>query len=140
MVDSNSKGARREREFRNYCREHDHLVALRMPASGSGTDMDLPDMLVGGDTNLLDTPWAVELKTADPESGYVYLPSEEVEALRRFAEAFDANPLIGARWDGDTAWYLDSPGAFHRTDSGSVRLDPRGRDAAYLTIARPDGY
>jgi Holliday junction resolvase len=100
--------------------------------------MDLPDVLVGGGPPVLDTPWAVELKSKDPDDGSIYVPSEEVDALLRFADAFDAEPLIGVRWDEDTTWYLDDPDVFYRTDAGSVRIDPDSRGALRRRIHPPD--
>jgi len=139
MVDSNAKGSRREREFRNYFREHDTGVAIRIPASGSGIDMDLPDVLVGGRYNGLDYPWAVELKAGSP-SGNIYVEKEEVTALCTFADAFDATPLIGVRWDGDTTWYLHDPAELPITSSENVRLDPDDRDEYPRRVNRPDAY
>ena len=139
MVDSKKKGAAREREFRNYFRERDIGVAIRIPASGSGIDMDLPDVLVGGQYNGMDYPWAVELKSGSP-SGNIYVEKEEVTALCTFAAAFDATPLVGVRWDKDTTWYLDDPTELPITRSENVRLDPDDRDEYPRRVTRPDTY
>jgi len=139
MVSSNAKGSRRERELVGYFREGDHGTAIRIPASGSATDMDLPDVLVGFRITAVEDLWAAELKTGNPDSN-IYLQEDEADALARFASAFGAKPLVGVRWDHDTTWYLEDVYALPTTDGGSVRLDPDKRDSFSRTVERPDGY
>lgn len=133
MVDSNRKGARRERELRNYFREMDGYEAIRTPASGSGTTMDLPDLFVGREG---DAPIAVEAKSG-AAGGNIYVKEDEVDALLRFAAAFNAVPMLAGRWDGDTTWYFEDARDVPRTDGGNYRLDPM--DDYSWTVDKPEG-
>lgn len=93
------RGADRERELR------DELIgrgigALRIPGSGGGTALDLPDLLVSGNPSLL----ALEVKYTTSER--VYFTTDEIDALERFAELWGATPLLVSRFSRDTTWYV----------------------------------
>ena len=115
MVDSNAKGARRERELVN---AFDDLGygAIRTPASGSSTERELPDVLAGVDGAF----YAIEAKASagDP----IYLDAEaDIEALETFAGKFGAYPLVGARFDRED-WAFFTPVDLYRTPGGNARV------------------
>jgi len=148
---SHAKGSRYERELVNRFREND-WGALRLPSSGSATDADLPDVLagekcdwrdwldpisdelnrnrshksvtdaaaaIGRQSNLL----AVELKSGQATT--LYVDSEEVAALERFAERWGATPLLGARYTtqgSGTGTYLVKAEDARETDGGNYGL------------------
>ena len=132
MTNSNAKGDRRERELRNIFREVEGAVPLRIPASGGGIDMDLPDLFVGWPH---DRPEAVEAK-AIARGETVYVPGHE--ALSRFANAFGAQPKVYVRWDQDTTWYHDSVENIPRTDSGSLRIKPEWAWSNFDEMSPPE--
>jgi len=107
---------RYERELINNLRDQSYAV-MRAPSSGGGTDRDLPDVLwsrEGEDTR------ACELKTTSEP--YAYYDEREVQALERFANAFNAIPLLVARYKGDTEYYACHPTNAGRTDGGNYVL------------------
>lgn len=108
MVNSNSKGDRRERELVNQLADHGYAV-LRAPSSGSATDRDLPDILAGNGLQFL----AIEAKTQANDK--LYVPRRELESLEYFAAQFGAIPRLATRWDGDTTWYFHAPIELHET-------------------------
>jgi len=114
---SKSKGSRRERELRNILRELEGFIPLRMPSSGSGTNQDLPDLLVG---RKVGRPLAIELKSGSEDP--LYVREDETKSLNRFARAFEAIPIVAARFDGDTNYYRVKLSSAPRTDGGSVRM------------------
>jgi Holliday junction resolvase len=65
---------------------------MRSPASGSATTRDQPDLFAASD---VFGSMAVELKQTKEASAYV--KEDEVDALRRFAQAFNAKPYQHAR-------------------------------------------
>jgi len=108
MVNSNQKGDSNERELVNYL-DSNGWAAIRAPASGSATQRELPDVLVGNG----DRFYAIEAKRAS--DSLIYYDSEEVEALVFFAKNFGATPLLGGRWDeesGDPSYGEDWPGHY----------------------------
>lgn len=132
---SSAKGAAREREL--VSRFHaNNWGALRIGASGSGGDADLPDVLAGRPAlgpSTVDEPaslaelWSIELKSGQTTT--LYVTDREVEDLRRFADAWGATPLLGARFthtSGDhydkTATYLVRPSDARVTDGGAFGL------------------
>ena len=123
MVNSNAKGARRERELVNRIDETEWAV-LRIPASGSATDRDLPDVLFGRD----GTAYAAEVKASGGDP--IYLDGEEVAALDRFANAFGATPIIASRFDRDTDWGLHPLPALYETDGGNYRVKREASERA----------
>jgi len=139
---SNSKGDRWERHYVNALsatdREADRddyervgvddfvfvelFTALRLPASGGGRDYDLPDLHVWlrADPDEIDQ-FAVEAKAG---ADRVYLSNDEVDALRRYAKATGATPLVFVHIDkesghdrlgGDYVVHVDD---LHSTDKG----------------------
>jgi Holliday junction resolvase len=103
----NRKGDRRERELVNALDDRGFAV-MRAPASGSATERELPDVLVGDG----DVFYAIEAKSSSGDP--IYLTSDEVEALRYFSENFGAKPRIGVRFDRED-WYFFHPGDLHFT-------------------------
>lgn len=108
MTNSNTKGAKRERELVNWL-DGDGWGVLRAPASGSSTVRELPDVLAGNGSEF----YAIELKASagDP----IYYTHEEVAALKFFAEKFGATPLLAARFDeknGDPSYGEEWPGVY----------------------------
>jgi len=104
---SYKKGARRERELIDELEKRDY-VGLRAPSSGSTTDRELPDVLVGKSSRAL----AFEVKTS---SGDVkYIDKEEVYDLQKFAEAFGCRCYIAMRFD-HCDWYFFIAGDMHET-------------------------
>lgn len=138
MSSSSAKGATRERELVDRFKSAG-WGALRIGASGSGGDADLPDVLAGksvpnpycvvedGDIGVeirQDNAdlWAVELKSGKATT--LYVDAGEVADLERFAGSLGARPLLGARFTfsggehyDKTATYLVPPDAARRTDT-----------------------
>ena len=112
-MSANRKGDRRERELVNAL-DAAGFAVMRAPASGSATERELPDVLAGNGTVF----YAIEAKSSagDP----IYLTSEEVEALRYFAESFGAKPRIAARFDREE-WAFFHP-ADIITENGAYRV------------------
>ena len=112
-MSANRKGDRRERELVNAL-DGAGFAVMRAPASGSATQRELPDVLAGNGTVF----YAVEAKASagDP----IYLTSEEVEALRYFADSFGAKPRIGVRFDREE-WAFFHP-ADTLTENGAYRV------------------
>jgi Holliday junction resolvase len=109
-----TKGARGERELLSIFGE-ENFVGLRAPSSGSTTQRELPDILVGRRGFVL----AIEAKREGGE--YKYLDEQEIEDLYYFAEQFGAEPYIAIRFDyGD--WYFFKREEMHQTDSGRYRI------------------
>lgn len=134
-------------------------VAMRAPSSGSATDRDLPDLLAGrarswndhldpiaeaflvnrSHTNAIEAaqaigrvsaPLAIEHKSTSATTAYA--DEAEVEALVRFAEAFGAVPLVGARFKTQAAGkyhYLVEPSECRRT---------QGDDAGNYGVPKAD--
>ena len=130
MSQSNAKGDRRERELVNKLDEAGFAV-MRAPASGSATERELPDVLVGNG----DVFYAIEAKSSagDP----IYLDGAEIDALLFFARNFGAKPRVGVRFDRED-WYFFHPGDLHVTDGGNYRVKKEtaladGTDLAELT-------
>lgn len=100
---------------------------MRCPSSGSATDRDLPDVIVGKRVrdgaefhgNPVSEPWAVELKAT--ASTTAYATGEEIDALDAFAERFGAESYVGARFKhgGRTPYYLVPIDACRMTDGGN---------------------
>lgn len=114
MVNSNSKGDRRERELVNRLDEAGFAV-MRAPASGSATERELPDALAGNDGAF----YALEAKASagDP----IYLTGEEVDALGFFATNFGARSRVAVRFDRED-WYFFAPDELYVTDGGNYRV------------------
>lgn len=135
----NTKGVRAEREFAQYFDEAGWQV-IRSPASGSSTSRDQPDVFMGDGVRSL----AIEVKRSSERP--IYIAAEEVDALRRFAEAFQAQPRVAVKFDvkpGDDAWgenypgfYILPPSDLYRTDSGYYRV--KKQEAVTLGIREAD--
>lgn len=108
-------GARYER---NFARELDDegFAVMRSPASGSATARDQPDLLAAKHGVIL----AIELKTTSKNA--IYVEEAEVNALQSFSNEFQAYPALGARFKGDTTFYLVHIGAADRTDTGKYTV------------------
>lgn len=114
MVNSNSKGDRRERELTNALDDIGFAV-MRAPASGAATDRELPDILAGNGKSF----YAIEAKASGGDP--IYLDKEEVEALIFFADNFGAEPQIGVRFDRRD-WAFFAPKTLYTTPSGNYRV------------------
>lgn len=122
---SSRKGSDRERELVNTLAAFGYIV-LRIPASGSATDRDLPDVIAGKDGVF----YAFEVKASGGDP--IYLTGEEVAALEWFSEGFGAKPRIASRFDtehGDPEYgedalpiFVHEIGDLHETDGGNYRI------------------
>lgn len=123
---SNAIGSSWERDLVNTIDELDHGV-MRIPASGAGTDHDLPDVFAGVDGE----SYAFEAKYSSGKP--IYLTGEEIEALFRFAEKFGATPLVAIRYHvehgdppygngNDCGWRFLHLGQLYQTDGGNYRV------------------
>jgi Holliday junction resolvase len=133
-MSANRKGDRRERELVNALDDKGFAV-MRAPASGSATERELPDVLAGNGTVF----YAIEAKSSagDP----IYLTSEEVEALRYFADSFGAKPRIAVRFDRED-WSFFHP-ADIITENGAYRVKKElaleaGEPMDELWVEEPD--
>jgi Holliday junction resolvase len=97
-------------------------MAARIAASGSGTERELPDVVLG-DRN---RTYAVEVKRTS--SGRVYLPEDEIESLRTVARGLKMQVRIAVKFDlepSDPAWGADRPG-FYMIDPADMRQTNSG--------------
>lgn len=106
-------GSTQERHLMAVLRDHGFLP-IRAPGSGTG-DWDLPDVLAARQGVVL----AAELKSGDNPRN---LRPDEVDALRRVADAFWAGAFAAVRYKGDRTFYLSPIGELERTDSGNYSL------------------
>lgn len=121
MVSSNSKGDRGERELVNYMDDLGRGV-VRIPSSGSSTDRDLPDVLIGSGGE----SYAVEAKNCGGD--VVYIDAEKVDSLRRFADKFGASARVAVKFPveyGHPAYGEDRPG-FYFFDPDDLYQTPEG--------------
>jgi len=123
---SYTKGTRGERELLSMFYD-EGFVGFRAPSSGSTTDRELPDVLVGDGKKT----YAIESKRAD--EGPVYLPHEEVEDLSFFSLMFGADALVAFREDyGD--WNFWKPNELYSTgNSFRVRNEEEARKFTEIT-------
>lgn len=157
---SAAKGAARERELVNRFLD-DGWGALRLGASGSGGDADLPDVLAARKPQLfsrdvgaaevwlalhglprhLTECWAVELKSGKATT--LYVQAEEVDALRAFARRWGARPFLGARYTtqgSSTDTYLVPPErARGPTDAGAYGLPVSDIDERAVAVVSDSG-
>jgi len=110
-----TKGAKGEREVLDLF-DGWGFVGLRAPSSGSTTERELPDVLIGNNGYVL----AIEVKR--PGGDYLYLEEEEVEDLMYFSEMFGAEHYIGVRFDYGRDWFFFREWDMHQTDSGRYRI------------------
>lgn len=102
-------------------------------SSGSGTDFDRPDLLVGNAT--VDMPaLGIEAKTTRQDA--YTITEAEAEQLRRWCSNFGAAPVIAMYWKGPKGgnvsyggWYFRRLSEVRRSpaenDSGGHNLRPR---------------
>lgn len=144
------------------------MAALRAPSSGSATDRELPDVLVGMD--LPHQQLVAKLESATDESisqeaiqnaasmvspvsrAYgiesknqkgttLYVDSEEVDKLTTFCEAFGATPRLSARYTEQrfpTQHYLIHPSDARLTEDGNYGLPVTDIDDRASEIVYPD--
>lgn len=110
----NKKGARRERELVNQIDASTDYAVMRAPASGAGTDRELPDVLCGNGTDF----YAIEAKSSGGNP--IYIEQREIEDLQFFATNFGADARLGVRFDYKD-WYFFNPDELHETSSGNRR-------------------
>lgn len=85
------KGSLEERQVVKIFEENGY-GAIRVPASGSRTNMDKPDVIAGNSRNY----YAVEVKST--KNNYIYIRPEQIEELVRFSAKFGAEPLVCAKF------------------------------------------
>lgn len=123
---SGQKGTRRERQLVNALAERGWAI-VRSPASGSATDREQPDLLVGNG----DEQYGIEAKASGGDP--IYLDGKEVDDLEYFCHSFGAKARIAVKFDvkhGDPAygdddnpgWYFIHPIDLHQTDGGNFRI------------------
>lgn len=115
-----TKGAKGERELISLFGENG-FVGLRAPSSGSTTERELPDILVGDSSSV----FAIEAKRCGGD--YKYIDEYEVEDLYYFAGQFGAEAYIAFRFDYDD-WYFFTKEELHRTDGGRYRIKKENVD------------
>lgn len=140
----NTKGSRRERELVNAADDLG-LGAERIPASGSASGRDLPDVKLGRpveahrdlpdeglqEAETLSDLYAIEAKASNGDP--IYLELDEVHGLIRYARTWGAKPKVGVRFDAkrgdphwgndeDSGWRFFDPEDLHRTPSGNYRV------------------
>lgn len=91
-------------------------AVMRAPASGSATDRELPDVLVGNGSSF----YAIEAKARE-RGQYVYLTEAEVGGLAYFAGNFGAQPRVAVRYNYNP-WRFYDPESLYRTDGGNYRV------------------
>jgi len=91
-------GSNRERELARILDAKGYQI-MRAPSSGAATKRSLPDLLYAKDGIIT----AAEMKYTGENRAYY--SKEEVEALREFADAFEARVRLIARFKQDTNYY-----------------------------------
>lgn len=126
MTSSQRKGSRVERELTNWLDERGWAI-IRAPASGSATNRELPDLLVGNGDRVL----AIEVKASS--GAPIYVDGSKIADLQFFAYHFRAETRIAVKFDvepGDPAYGVDGqPGFYflsleecHVTDGDNYRI------------------
>lgn len=113
-MSASRKGDRRERELVNKLDENEFAV-MRAPASGSATDRELPDVLVGDGGDF----YAIESKSSSGDP--IYIQEEEIDALQFFASNFGADAIVGVRFDRED-WYFFYVDDLYVTRGGNYRV------------------
>jgi len=139
-----------ERELVNYLYDL-RFAVQRAAASGSATENELPDVIGLRDGPRTHHLWAIEGKTSSDH--HIYLPQEEVESLKDYADRGGLDALLAGRWknDHDTGWnrwndeydvkahYLFHVDDVYRTDSGKYRLTrpdhPKAPEPAFVVTS-----
>ena len=119
-------GSHYERELVNVMDAMGYEV-IRVPTSGGGTERELPDLIAGkrGDVYVIEAKYR--------STSTIYLSSEEIAALEKFADKFGAYPLIGVRFrlehgdpaygnDDRSGWYVLPVKTLYQTDGGNYRV------------------
>lgn len=110
------KGDRYERRLRLMFR-YAGYGCIRLAASGSGTDDDLPDVFAGTPNRLI----AIEAKYRTDKDGWCYAAKEEVQQVLDFADDWGVtDALWAARFPRDTTWYFQ-PVELMETTEKSVK-------------------
>jgi Holliday junction resolvase len=112
-----SSGQNKERDLARILDEQQYHV-IRAPSSGSATTRDLPDLAwsKAGEHTIV-----AELKyTGD---NVAYFGADEVEALHRFAVAFNAKSVLVARFKRDTTFWMCPPEEARETPEGNYAVD-----------------
>ena len=128
-------GRRYERKLVNSLDEHG-WAAMKSPSSGSGTDRDQPDLLVGNAAVSLP-PLAIEAKSTGQDA--YTIDYCEAEQLQRFSDRFGARPVIAMYWKRPNSGGKDYGGWWFKSlhevrqspvenDSGEHHLRPRRGD------------
>lgn len=128
-------GRRYERKLVNLLDEHGWAV-MKSPSSGSGTDRDQPDLLVGHSGVGLE-PLAIEAKSTRKDAYTVRV--SEADQLADFARDFGARPIIAMYWKGPPGGNTSYGGWWFRpleevrrspaeNDGGRHHLRPRRED------------
>lgn len=116
-------------------------AGMRAPSSGSATDRDLPDVLVGKRDHAdrdLSRAYALELKTTSSTTAYA--DASEVDALERFAESFGARPRLVAKFKGRgtrTRFWIVPPREARLTDEGNYGLPHSDIEDRATQVALP---
>lgn len=109
-----NKGDARERELVNLLWDN-NILALRSPASGGGTKLPRPDIVIGRNGQDL----AIELKSSSKDK--IYIKQEEINKLKNFSLYFKCIVFIGIRFDYEN-WYFIKPEKVPRTKSGNYKI------------------
>lgn len=116
---SYKKGARRERELLEEFYEEGY-VGFRAPSSGSTTDRELPDVIVGNSGKTI----SIEAKGSGGETKYI--SKKEVEDLIYFADQFGSEYYIAVRFDY-CDWVFMGEEEMHETEK-SYRIKKENID------------
>lgn len=87
-------GAAKERQFKNALEDEYGWAAVRIGASGSATDRNLPDILAGDGGKRC---WAIEVKYRSSKT-LCYEDAEKARDLVEFATRFGAVPIYAVRY------------------------------------------
>lgn len=113
-MNQKAKGDSRERELVNML-DGDGFAIMRAPASGGGTQRELPDVLAGNARDF----YAIEAKSGSGDP--IYISLREIADLVYFSLTFGAKPRIGARFDREE-WCFFHPSDLHCTNSYNRRV------------------
>jgi Holliday junction resolvase len=116
-----TKGARGERELLEIFYE-EGFVGLRAPSSGSTTERELPDLIVGCNGQAI----CLEVKRCSGD--YFYIDSEEIEDLYTFSDAFGTDAYIAIRFDYQREWRFFKEDMMHKTDGDRYRVKKENID------------
>lgn len=93
---------------------HAGYGAMRLAASGGGTQDDLPDVFAGRPGRLV----AIEAKYRSNRDGWCYADGSDADALMRFGERWGCQDVLwGVRFPRDTKWYFYPVDLLERTET-----------------------